>query len=207
MRGRSTRKCNCPFVIKTSTNPLGEVFIRLDDSLCVQHNHALDPDKYMHKFLPREIEDYVNWNENRCAHELAAACIGKLPGMKQLVPEIEKVYNNLEAGGLNGLAMSVVPRTAKRRRRVFMGLLNNDWDKVKDAVLDRIRAVLATSKVRHQNLGLKQQPTQEIWTSSEKRVSGRTFPVTKYVNGIKHACIRVTLQQPGNGTNTTLPTP
>lgn len=60
VRGRKTAKCDCPFVIKTSMSPMGEVYIRMDASLCVEHNHDLDPGQYVHKLLPSEVEELAS---------------------------------------------------------------------------------------------------------------------------------------------------
>ena len=60
VKGQTTGKCDCPFVIKTSTSPFGDVYIRVDDSLNLEHNHALEPEHYAHLLLPTEIEETVH---------------------------------------------------------------------------------------------------------------------------------------------------
>ena len=59
VKGGTTGKCDCPFLIKTSPSPFGGIYIRLDDSLCLTHNHALEPDHYAHLLLPTDVEDMI----------------------------------------------------------------------------------------------------------------------------------------------------
>ena len=60
VRGRDSSKTDCPFVIKTWTSPMREVYIRADDNLCLQHNHPLDREGYISKLLPTEIGDLIS---------------------------------------------------------------------------------------------------------------------------------------------------
>ena len=61
VKGDTTGKCDCPFIIKTSTSPLGDVYVRVDDSLVLSHNHPLEPERYGHLLLPRKLEKlYMN---------------------------------------------------------------------------------------------------------------------------------------------------
>lgn len=59
VKGSTTGKCDCPFMIKTSRSPLGGVYIRMDDSLCLTHNHPLEPEHYAHMLLPTDVENMI----------------------------------------------------------------------------------------------------------------------------------------------------
>ena len=58
-RGETTGKTGCPFRSKTQHRMSGGVSIRIDDSLCLEHNHELDPAHYARFPLPTEVTDLV----------------------------------------------------------------------------------------------------------------------------------------------------
>ena len=60
VRRQRTSKCGCQFEFRTTVGGDGKTIIRMDESLCLEHNHSLVPSLYAHRLLEPDTTELIN---------------------------------------------------------------------------------------------------------------------------------------------------